>query len=90
MSVLGDARLLIQTKTSGHWSHLEPADDPVVIQGALVVVPGLASVQVEGVQPVLKVTILILQLLVVHLEQQQHRQPVHNSICSLLMLKHNG
>jgi hypothetical protein len=42
------------------------------------------------VQPVLKVTILILQLLVVHLEQQQHRQPVHNSICSLLMLKHNG
>lgn len=54
------------------FSHLESANNPVVIQRMFVVVPGLSSVQVESVEPVFKVAILSLQLLVVHLHVNTH------------------
>lgn len=54
------------------FSHLESTNNPVVIQSVFVVVPGLSSVQVESVEPVFKVAILTLQLLVVHLHINKH------------------
>lgn len=53
----------------------------------LVVIPGLSSVQVESVEPVFKVAILALQLLVVHLHINTHSMFV--SACALTAVIHN-
>lgn len=54
-------------------SYLEPAHNPVIItQVVFVIVPSFAPVQVEGVEPVLKVTELTLQLLVICLKKHSN------------------
>lgn len=75
---LGDKRKVFnavfldeEVPSSTRVAHFEPADDSVVVLRMLIVVAGLPSEQVEGVQPVFKVTVLALQFLVVDL----HRQP---------------
>lgn len=50
------------------YSYLESAHNSVIINHIVVIIiSSLSSIQVEGVEPVLKVTILTLQLFIVHL-----------------------
>lgn len=67
-------------------SHLESANNSVIVLSIFVVVSSLPSVQVKSMEPVLKVAILNLQLLVVYLNRAVNTQTcvlhVHAYLCA--------